>query len=282
MKRIYPLIVCVLFSLGLKAQAPFPTAQEAKQFFVSKTCFVLEDDPFSQYNVFIKNVLKDSWTLTPYEVIGIEDFNLKRSDPSYSFIVLTETYFEKDKSGSRFTFINLLLGKDVNELEEMPEFCAIPLAFAGTDDTEYVNKLGIILSFIQQHTKLISQNPSVKGLKYLKYYNKYVPEAIKKIILVKAEDMDQSINTDEKIKKIYPYNMKVVSEEEIKQAISSKAANTLILHKVGPVGENAKGYCIKMLIGTDDSRMYYYNQHLVNDNSPDCFLLSDLKRLARF
>jgi hypothetical protein len=282
MKRLYLVTMTVLFPLWLQAQAPFPTTDEVKQFFASKTCFVLEDDPFSQYNVFIKNAVKGNWTLTPYEVIGVEDFNVRRLDPAYSFIVLTETYFERDKSGSVFTFINLLLGKDVNELEEMPEFCAIPLAFAGIDDTEYAYKLGIILTFIQQHTKLIAQDPSIFGMKYLKYYNKFVPEVINKTILVKAEDMDQSINTVEKIKKIYEYNMKIVSEDEIKQAISSKAANTLILHKVGPIGDKGKGYCFNMLIGTDDSRMYFYSQHLVDDKNPNCFLPSDLKRLARF
>ena len=95
---------------------------------------------------------------------------------------LQKTYFEKDKSGSVFTFINLLMGKDVNELEEMPEFCAIPLSFAGADDTEYAYKLGIILTFIQQHTKLIAEDPSIFGKKYLKYYNKFVPEVINKTI----------------------------------------------------------------------------------------------------
>jgi hypothetical protein len=282
MKRLYFVIVSALFTLCLQAQAPFPTQDEVKQFFASKTCFVLEDDPFSQYNVFIKNAVKGNWTLTPFEVISVEDFNVKRLDPAYSFVVLTETYFNKDKSGSGFTFINLLLGKDVNKLGEMPEFCAIPLAFVGTDDTEYAYKLGIILTFIQQHTNLIAEDPSIFGKKYLKYYNKFVPEVVNKTVLVTEEDMDQSVNSDEKIKKIYPYNIKVAGEDEIKQAISSKAANTLILHKVGPVGGKKEGYCFKMLIGTDDSKMYYYNQHLVDNKNPNCFLPSDLKRLARF
>ena len=229
----------------MNAQAPFPTADEVKQFFASKTYFVLEDDPFSQYNVFIMNAVKDNWTLTPYEVIGVEDFNVKRVDPTCSFVVLTETYFERDKSGSVFTFLNLLMGKDVNELEEMPEFCAIPLAFAGADDTEYSYKLGIILKFMQQHTKLIAEDPSVFGMKYLKYYNKFVPEVINKTILVKKEDMTESIDTEEKIKKIYNYDIKVVDEDAIKAAISSKAPNTLILHKVGPVGEGAKDIVLK-------------------------------------
>ena len=49
----------------------------------------------------------------------------------------------------------------------------------------------------------------------------------------------------------------IVTEEEIVKAIQNKAPNTVILHKVGPAGENVtSGYCFKMLIGTDDSNMY--------------------------
>ena len=95
--------------------------------------------------------------------------------------------------------------------------------------------------------------------------------------------MEESINSVEKIKKIYPYNIKVVTEDEIKEAIRSKAPQIhLFFIKLAPVGEGAKGYCFKMLIGTDDSRMYFWGQHLVDAKNPNGFLPSDLKRLARF
>jgi hypothetical protein len=56
----------------------------------------------------------------------------------------------------------------------------------------------------------------------------------------------------------------------------------VILHKVGPSGEAEGGYCFKMLIGTDDSNMYYYNSHTITNDDPDGLLPADLKRLARF
>jgi len=37
-----------------------------------------------------------------------------------------------------------------------------------------------------------------------------------------------------------------------------------------------------MLIGTDDSDMYYYNQHKIDKTNPNGFLPADLKRLAKF
>jgi hypothetical protein len=270
------------FSMFLNGQAPFPSAEEIKQFMSSKTCVVLEDDSFSSFNAYIKKAMNDYWKITPFEYIKTADFNVKRLDPAYSFIVLTETNFERDKSHSVFNFINLIQGKDVDKIGEMPEICAIPLSFAGEDDIEYGYKLGAILSFMQKHAYMISEDPSLTGRRYLRYYNKNIPEVINKTILVTEEDLSPSINTIDKIRAIYKHNIEIVSEDKIIQAIHDKSPGIVILHKVGPVGDRNSGYCFKMLIGTDDSEMYYYNQHMIDKANPNGLLPSDLKRLARF
>ncbi|MGD0581817.1 MAG: hypothetical protein ABR974_02595 [Bacteroidales bacterium] len=280
-KFIFPLILAMV-SFALKAQAPFPSKDEIKQFMASKTCIVLEDDPFSSFNAYVKDAVKSFWSITPYEFISITEFNKRRIDPAYSFIVLTQTNYEKDKTGGLFNFVNLLEGKKVKELGDNPEICAVPLSFAGVDDIEYGYKLGIILAFMQKHARMISEDPSLTGRRYLKYYNVNAPDVIKKTILVKVEDLAPDINSIEAIKAIYPFPVKIVSEEEIQKAIAEKTPNTLILHKVGPVGENKSGYCFKMLIGVDDAQMYYYNQHMSDSKTPNGFLESDLKRLARY
>lgn len=264
----------------LSGQAPFPSKDEIKQFETSTTCVVLEDSPFSAYNEYIKKAVKTFWKITPYEFIEVKDFNVRRLDPKYSFIVLTQTNFEKDKANGLFNFINLLQGKKINNLGEMPEICAVPLSFAGEEDLEYAYKLGAILSFMQKHAQMIIADPSLTGRKYLKYYNKFIPDVRSKTILVKEEDLAPEIAGIEKIKSIYKYNIEIVTEDDIVKAIETKAPNTVILHKVGPVGEKNQGYCFKMLIGTDDANMYYYNQHVISKNSPNGLLAADLKRLA--
>jgi hypothetical protein len=282
MKNIFIVSFLTLYAVLASGQAPFPSKDEIKQFTASKTCVVLEDDAFSSFNAYIKDAMKEYWKITPYEFITNDEFNKRRTDKQYSFIVLTNTNFEKDKSNSSFNFINLLQGKKVG-LSDMPEICAVPLSFAGEEDIEYGYKLGAILSFIQKHAQMISDDPSLTGRKYLKFYNKNVPLLATRTILFKKEDLAPSINTIEKIKAIYTNKVEIVPEEEIVRAIQEKRPNTVILHKVGPVGENVtSGYCFKMLIGTDDSDMYYYNQHSIDKNNPNGFLPSDLKRLARF
>jgi len=281
MRTILFALVLLFSVVSLSGQAPFPSKDEIKQFTLSKTCVVLEDDPFSTYNAYIKDAVKAFWTITPFEFIEVKDFNVRRMKPEYSFIVLTQTTFEKDKSNSLFNFVNLLQGKKVSKLGEMPEICAVPLSFAGEDDLEYSYKLGAILSFMQKHASMISEDPSLTGRKYLKFYNKFIPEVHAKTILVKAEDLAPEIASLDNIKAIYSGSIEIVDEEDIVKAIENKTPNTLILHKVAPVGENNSGYCFKMLIGTDDANMYFYNQHLIDKSKPNGLLPSDLKQLAR-
>ena len=272
----------MLFSaIILVGQAPFPKKEEIKQFMESKTCIVLEDDQFSSYNSYITKAVKAFWKITPYEFIDIADFNVRRLDPKYSFIVLTQTNFEKDKTNGLFNFINLVQGKDVNKLGEMPEICAIPLSFAGEDDLEYGYKLGAILSFMQNHAKMISDDPSLTGRKYLKYYNKYIPDVQKMTILVRQEDLVPEISSIDKIKAIYNNKIEIVTEDDIIKAIENKTPETVILHRVGPVGDRNSGMCFKMLIGTGDSNMYYYNEHKIDKVNPNGLLPADLKRLAK-
>ena len=274
-------ISLLLCSVLLTGQAPFPTLDEIKQFKASVTCVVLEDDPFSSYNIYIKEVVKDSWKLTPFEFITVKDFNVRRLNPAYSFIVITQTNFDADKSHGLYNFINLLQGKDVNKLAEMPEICAIPLSFAGVNDLEYSYKLGPIVAFIQQHARLISEDPSLTLRKYLKYYNKNIPDIKNKTILVEKDDLAPEIATMERIRKIYTNKMEIVTTDEVMSSIENKKPNSVILHKVGPRGDRSSGYCFVMLLGIDDGVMYYYNLHLVDRANPNGLLPDDLKRLEK-
>jgi hypothetical protein len=281
MRLVLSAALLLVIAISSSAQAPFPSKDEIKQFTLSKTCVVLEDEQLSAYNSFIKKSVESFWKITPYEFIDANEFNVRRLDPKYSFIVLTQTNYEKDKAHSLFNFINLLQGKDVNKLGEMPEICAVPLSAAGEDDIEYSYKLGAILSFMQKHAQMISEDPSLTGRKYLKYYNKFIPEVTGKNILVMQEDLAPEISTIEKIKSFYKGSIEIVSEDEIVNAIVNKTPNTLVLHKVGPGEGKSSGLCFKMLIGADDANMYYYNQHTVDNDNPACLLPADLKRLAK-
>lgn len=282
MKKAIAVLPLALISLLLAAQAPFPSKNEISQFSSSTTCVVLEDDAFSPFNAFIKKAMEEFWTITPFEFIDQDEFEIRMKKSDYSFIMLTETTYDKDKSGSAFNFINLVQGKYVNRISALPEICAVPLSSSGEDDLDYGYKLGAVLLFMQKHAGLIMEDPSKTGRRYLKFYNENIPSVLARRILVKQDDLSPAIGDQDKIRAIYSGKVEIVTEEEIVKAIQERSPSTVILHKVGPSGDVTGGYCFKMLIGTDDSNMYYYNSHTVDDSNPDGFLPSDLKRLARF
>lgn len=268
--------------LSVSAQSPFPEPAEVEQFYNTKTLVVLENTMFSTYNAFIKKAMAEYWDITPFEFISVKDFNVKREDPAYSFLVLTETKFDKDKSGSVYNFINLLLGKDVGRIEDLPEMCAIPLSFAGEVDVEYSFKLGIVLRFMQTHVRQISEDPLMKGKKYLKYYNQFVPDLKNKTILLSENDLVKELRSDAVVKNLYDHDIKLVDDESIQKAINEKSENTVVLHMVGPDGERSGGLCFKMLIGADDGKMYFYGEHKITPKKRKGLLENDLRRIGRF
>lgn len=283
LRNLLPVLLPLLISVTASSQErPWPTPDDAARFLKSVTCVVKESDPFSFYNAEIKDAVDRYWKVTPVKYITGEEFNVMRNDPSYSFLVLTMTNFSNDKSGSVYDFLNLLQGADVDELDQLPEFCAIPLCFSGAPEEEYSYKLGLIIRFMEYHAELVMKNPSTTALRYLKYYNKNVPEIRNKTILVREQDLAPEVNTPERIAVHYPYTVRIVDEEEIMRAIEEKEKDVLIVHKVGPEGVKQTGTCMKTLIGTDDAVMYYYDSHMVDSRNASGLLISDFKRLARF
>jgi hypothetical protein len=282
MKKTFVFLPLALITLLMPAQAPFPSRMEIKQFASSTTCVVLEDDDFSFFNSFIKKAMQEYWTLTPFEFIDYEEFSLRRNKPEYSFIIITETTLDKDKSNSVFNFINLVQGKNVRKINDMPEICAVPLSCASQDDLDYGYKLGAFLLFMQKHAMLIIEDPSKTGRRYLRFYNENIPELVNRKILFRKEDLSPDVGDRDKIRAIYSGDFEIVEEKDIVKAIETKTPGTVVLHKVAPVTDAGEGYCFKMLIGTDDAIMYYYNSHAIDETGSNGFLPADLQRIARF
>jgi len=283
MKKFLFSLLCLGSALLATAQQrPYPSAAEAESLGSTVTCVVLEDNQISFFNAEIKDAVSKYWNLTPVKFISISEFDDMRTDPAFSFIVLTSASFSNDKSGTEYDFLNLLRGADVESLSQMPEFCAIPLCYTGAPEEEYSYKLGLIMRFMQYHVRQMIKNPRNMALKDLKYYNGNVPEIARKTILAREQDLAPEINTVEKIAAVYPYRVVIADEEEIMNAVDEGRNDVIILHKVGPESERREGMCIKILIGADDAVMYYYDSHPVNSRNADGLLVSDLKRIARF
>ncbi|GAF04175.1 hypothetical protein [Saccharicrinis fermentans] len=273
------LLMFVLTSVG--AQDHLPVPQDYKDFLKTKTLVVMDENPMSDFNFMIKKVMPSVWNLTDYEFISQSEFEEKRRDASYSFIVTSTVTFDRDKTKARYTFVSLLMGKDVYSITDMPDLCSIPLSYLRVEDDSYAYKMEGFIRFIQDHVKLVNKDPKIISRNMFKYYNKNIKSLSNKKLLVVKEDLAPDANTISKIQKVYPYTVEIVTQEEVTKAIQDKDPDVVFLHKVGPEGTRYKARCYKIIIGAADSQFYYFDWHMVNLKNRDGLLLKDFKAMGK-
>jgi hypothetical protein len=275
------LTLALFFVQSASAQDYIPTAADIKHFPQTKTIMVLEDNPMCEYNLALDELVPDEWTATPYDFLTWKKFEVQKKDKSQSFLILNKVAFEKDKSNARYLFMSLLLGSNAKGLSDMPDLCSVPLAYYGAKEETYIYKVGIFLRFIQNHVKVITDNPSIASKNIFEYYNRNILKLNGKTLYLIAGELGKDVNTEARIKKVYDGPFKLVTREDIQKAIADKDPNVVFLHKVGPGKSQTDARCYKILVGAADAQFYYFDYHKIDSKSPDGFLTSDFKKLSR-
>lgn len=281
MKRVLVLVLLLITNYYLNAQNYVPKREDILAFFKTKTLVVLEDNPLSEYNIVIKEVMKHEWKVTPYDFISRQEFESKRFDPQYSFIYLSKVSFERDETDAEYRFLFLSLGGNYFQLSQMPDLVAVPVSYYGVDEDSYGYKMGILVRFMQNHILLLKEHPEISSSNVFEYYNKNIKDIKDKTLYLLENELSKEVNTPARIRKVYPYKFKIVTKEEIEKAIRERDPNVVFLHKVGPEGTKLNARCYKILIGAADANFYYFDYHKVSDKRPDGMLESDFKNLAK-
>jgi len=276
------LSVSLLFTvLTSYAQSVIPSRQDIAAFFTTKTLVVLEDNPLMEYNPIIKKVMEQEWKITEYDFISNKDFDKKRLDPQYSFIYMSRVTFENDKTDARYRFLHLSIGGDYYRLNEMPDIASVPLAYYNVDYDRYGYKGGILVRFIQNHALLIREHPEIISANVLDYYNKNMGDIKNKVLYLVEDELASEIRNEKEISAIYPFKFKLVTTDEVAEAIKDRDPEVVFLHKVGPEGTKLNARSYKVIIGAADANFFYFDYHKISDKSPDGLLQSDLKKMAR-
>ncbi len=274
-------LILLLSAYYLKAQDATATPQDIQRFLKSKTYVVKDPNIFGSYNKAIKDAMEKNWTITEWEFIDETKFAQIRKSYRNSFIRKTKVTFTKDKSKTAYTFLSLLLGNNVGSMKSMPDICSFPLSYYGVDHDKYLYKLGAIVKFMQNHVKVLEENPNLSGKNVFKYYMKNLAELKGKTLYLIKDEVAKDVNTPEKIKKYYSGKVKFVTDEEIRQAILNANPDVVFLHKVGPGEGQEKMRIYKAIMGAADGKLYYFDYHKYKKGKyPDAFLASDFKKLS--
>lgn len=282
MKNYFALLLVMIPFIHMQAQREYlPTQEDLDHFHTTKTYVVLVDNPLSDYNLEIRDAVEKFWDITAYEFIKMNEFEEKSKDKNASFLYMAGVSFEKDRSSTRYKFLCLSLGGDHFSLDELKDVSNIPLSFFGVDEDSYAYKLGIMIRFLQNHVRLITQHPEIVDNNVYNYYNKNMSDLKGKTLYLIEDEIARNIASVSKINAIYPGEVKIVDRETVKELIMNEDENAVVLHKVGPEGKKLNARVYKILIGVNDAKFYYFDYHKVSEKNPDAFLSSDVKKLAK-
>jgi hypothetical protein len=282
MRHIFASLLVMVPLVQLQAQREYlPTPEDLNRFHATKTYVVLSDNPMSEYNMEIRDAIEKYWTLTEYEFIPHDDFKEKSVDKNASFLYVAAVSFEKDKSKTRYMFLCLSLGGEAETIDDLKDVTNLPLSYYGVDEDHYTYKLGTLVRFMQQHIELITEDPGMVSQNVYQHYNDNMGDVKGKTIYFVEDELALDVSTEARIRKLYPYDVKIVDREEIRELIMAGDENAVFLHKVGPEGKKMDARVYKILIGAADAQFYYYDYHKVSGKNPDAFLANDFKRLNR-
>ncbi|OFX83958.1 MAG: hypothetical protein A2W99_03610 [Bacteroidetes bacterium GWF2_33_16] len=276
LKKSIFIFILGLLSFGIFANPPLASKQQIGMFKNSITCVVLENGIIS-YNVFIKDAIEKYWKYNEYEFIDQEEFNKRRFDSKYSFLVLMKGVYEKDPGGVSYNYISLVLGDKAIDITDMPEICSIPFAYAGDNDTYFGYAIPAIVKFMQKHAKNLETKRFLISLKGLKHYNSLTLSK-SKVLLLNIDQMAPDANTLEKIKTVYPFYVKLLTPSEIQTELDTDPINTMFNFHVGPTKETGSGKCFEMIFDVEGN-LYYYNYRMVTNENKDGFNLKDFHHI---
>lgn len=259
------------------------TPADIQRFFNTTTYVVVDRQQMTDWNFKIPAAVKKSWTITPYKVIDDREFEKLRHDTDKSFLVRLKERFPGDRIKAPYVFMNVVLGSPAENVTDMPEIAAFPLGYAEADQDSWGYKLEGFLRFMQKHILLLKEKPEIIKHNPLQYYNKDMG-AIRKVgkeFWVVKRDLDQKVNTLDKIKKYYQGVVRIVEPEDIEKAIEDKRDDVVYLHKVGPEHADRKARIYKAILGAGDDKLYYFDYHNFTRKKGDGFLYKDFKRINK-
>ena len=271
-KRHIFIFVLWLIGLGATANPHLASKKQIGMFMNSTTCVVL-DNGSMLYNVLLKNAVEKYWKSTEFEFIDQVEFEKRRFDSKYSFIVLMKVVFDKDPSGVSYNYINLVLGDTAKNMTEMPELCSIPLLYSSDNNIKYGYAIPSIIKFMQKHVTTLSKKHFWISLRGLKYYNGSKSFKNKELLL-NEDMMAMDANSTEEIKGAYKYQAKLLTTTEIESELATNNTNLLFNYHVGPSADSKSGKCFDMIFDSEGN-LYYYNSRKITNENKDGFNQKD-------
>ncbi len=244
----------------------------------SLTYVVINNDN-SMSDLFFKDAVAQNWHITEFEFCSQEKFQEIKCDTNYYFLLRAKR-FPKNGKGPAYESISFVKGNNYvgNLLKEMPELVSMPMFHEDDHSGRIYSYLPAYMEIMQNAIQRIVDGKSLPYRQIL--HTEPLSEITGKTILFREGDISYPISQKE-LETMFHGRVKIVSQDEIDNAINGQYPNTLVSLVIGPDTPTKGAFCYKMLLDTQTKELYYYKRHRSGSNKPTGFIKKDIKALAK-
>ena len=272
MKKRLALIICLLAGVLLPSemfgQAQIYTRKEKLKDITAKTTkVVLNGD--EMLNEAIKESVAATWTMSPYEFCSVEEFEKIKTSDKFYFLLIAKGQQRKE-SEPGIDFLTLVKGgEDASKsIDDMLEVVSFPLRSASEPSGREFVLLPAFLSIIQDHAQNLTSSE-------VKAYSTLSAEDTKKLairqIYFSKDDFAPQVD-DKTIESLDQDIIVKEDEDDVDEVFTQGTYNAVVSYVVAPTEPVNGSVCYKLLIGSDNHKLYWYKKHRISARSGRGFL----------
>ncbi len=271
---LFGLIIALLTYTEVYSQTATDRGAEFYRLFKgTTTLIVLDEGDSSLYNDLMKEAIEKYWTISPYEFIRQTQLYSYLNKSDYSLLVKNSTERTIKKVRGTSVIRNNEIGLFVSGRGAMDLYVANDaVAFIKFEDVlkvdQYAYKLkGLVRAMHNYVTDFLAMKEIDRHNREKEeniFLNQHNPQLRDHTLYINKEDMPSSLQKTENIEKRYKFPVKLVNENEIREAIDQEKKGIAFLHLHPRVK-------LIQVIRTEDGHFLYsgssakYNQFIGRD-----------------
>lgn len=277
MRRILAILLSISIPAFCFGQAQITTKKYKIDDFTSKTTKVVISGG-SFFEALLEDAVKSNWTVSPYEFCTQEEFNELKNNEDYYFLLSTQGQFRKEENPGIQMLSLVKGGTGDGKISDMLEIVSIPVTSLENPDGRELIFLPAFLDIIQNYAEasMVRDWDAYIGLSN---YNHDLKQIKGLEVMIATEDLERKVQESGVFEK-YSDKLHTDSYEQTDTYLEGNASAKVVSYTVAPDNPKPGSHCYKMLIGTDDHRLYYFKKHKITARYGAGFLEEDLKRIA--
>lgn len=227
----------------------------------------------------LRDAVNKGWRISPFEFCDSQEYEALKNDTSYFFLMRVDGRF-KNELEPKIEYLTLIQGGPEVKRGTYSNKNIVTLPVQETGDVSGANLhlIPIYIDIIQNHIYKIQNDVSLAFKGNLFYADK-VTDVIGRDLLIASDFLSYTPGNSE-ISDLFKGKAKLVSEEDVEDAIIGNKKNTVVTVLIKPRGNSRGSYCYKMLVSTDSHELLFFRRHKISLLLPAGFTKEDIRKIS--